>query len=134
MLHHWFFPTFLGSSLILWHRKCQGLVSHSNTKSEYWAMAGTTIELELSTLFCKISVALFLLPPLYIMIIKVVSPFPRMVFHERTKHIEVDCHIVQQEHVVAHITLFPVFFKDQVRFCLPRHKPFLTKLPISDST
>lgn len=90
------FTVFLGSSLISWKSKKQHVVSHSSAESEYRAMAFAVRELiwlislvhELQVpqkgpvvLFCDSTAAIHIAN--------------NAVFHERTKHIELDCHQVR---------------------------------------
>ncbi|XP_056175262.1 uncharacterized mitochondrial protein AtMg00810-like [Syzygium oleosum] len=88
----------LGRSLISWKTKKQSTVSLSSAESEYRAMAKTVCEIVwirgllsdlgvqidgASKLFCDNDAALKL----------VANP----IFHERTKHIEVDCHFTREK-------------------------------------
>jgi hypothetical protein len=88
----------LGQSPISWKTKKQDTVSRSSAEAEYRAMAMTTCELQWlryllhdlgashstpSLLYCDNQAALYI----------AANP----VFHERTKHIELDCHVVREK-------------------------------------
>ncbi|KAI9186576.1 hypothetical protein LWI28_018726 [Acer negundo] len=89
---------FLGSSLISWRSKRQKIVSLSSAKAEYRAMTGACCELtwlrfllkdlgfthhEPALLYCDNKVALHI----------AANP----VFHERSRHIEMDCHYIRDK-------------------------------------
>ena len=92
------FYVFLGESLISWKYKKQQVVSRSSAESEYRAMTAVTSEIAwlialLSTfghihkeptfLYCDNKAALHIAA--------------NLVFHERTKHIEIDCHFIREK-------------------------------------
>ena len=103
------FCVFVGDSLISWKSKRQSVVSRSSTEAEYRAMAITTTELvwmrqllkdfgvtvaDPTLLFCDNKSALDLAS----------NP----TFHERTKHIEIDCHYVREKVMDKTIKFLPV--------------------------
>ncbi|XP_019101577.1 PREDICTED: uncharacterized protein LOC109133115 [Camelina sativa] len=92
------FCVYIGKSLVSWKSKKQHVASHSSTESEYRSMAEVTREVlwiqqllrdfrapvtSIAKLFCDNKSAVYI----------ATNP----VFHEKTKHIEIDCHIVRDQ-------------------------------------
>ena len=90
--------TFVGGNLVTWKSKKQNVVARSSAEAEYRAMASTASELtwikqlleELNfkiggpmQMFCDNNAARHIAS--------------NVVFHERTKHIEVDCHFIREK-------------------------------------
>lgn len=92
------FCSFLNDSLISWKSKKQTIVSRSSVEVEYRTTASTSCELTwLQLLLANLQIlhpqpALLLCDNLVAMHI-VANP----VFHERTKHIELDCHRIRDK-------------------------------------
>lgn len=92
------FCVFLGGAPISWKSKKQSVVSRSSAKSEYRSMASLTCELVwLKQLLCDLQV-LHLQPTLlYYDNQAALHIAANPIFHERTKHIEIDCHTVREK-------------------------------------
>ncbi|CAM8938019.1 unnamed protein product [Rhodiola kirilowii] len=93
-LSGWF--VFLGSSPISWKTKKQPTVSRSSAEAEYRSMASITCELKwLKQLLGELGVQHKEGMRLYCDSKSALYIAQNPVFHERTKHIEADCHFVR---------------------------------------
>jgi hypothetical protein len=106
---------YLGDSLICWRAKKQATVSKSSSEAGYRALASATCELQWisylltylhlirsheSILYCDNQSALYI----------AANP----IFHERTKHLEIDCHIVREKCRNGLMRLIPVASHAQI--------------------
>ncbi|GJT05025.1 retrovirus-related pol polyprotein from transposon RE1 [Tanacetum coccineum] len=78
--------------------KKQSIVSKSSSEVEYWALASTTSELVwLKYLLTALQVPCDKPMELYCDNKSAIYIATNLVFHERTKHIEIDCHYVREQ-------------------------------------
>ena len=86
---------FLGQSPIFWKTKKQHTVSRSSAEAKYRSMAAITCELKwLKGLLLSLGVHHPKAIPLFCDSQSALHIAQNSIFHERTKHIEVDCHFV----------------------------------------
>uniref|UniRef100_A0A2N9HP48 Integrase catalytic domain-containing protein n=1 Tax=Fagus sylvatica TaxID=28930 RepID=A0A2N9HP48_FAGSY len=105
----------LGSSLISWRSKKQSVVARSSTEAEYRALADTTSELLwLRWLLQDLGVSTSSATPIYCDNRSAIQIARNDVFHERTKHIEIDCHLVRHHLLQDSLQLISVSSHDQL--------------------
>jgi len=130
---------FLGKSLISWRTKKQLTINRSSSEAEYRALAAAS---------CELQWILYVLQDLQIPCVKTpvidcdnqsalhIAANP--VFHERTKHLEIDCHIVREKLQSNILILLPISSKDHIadfftKALLPRPvNKLLSKLEMID--
>lgn len=106
---------FYGESLISWKVKKQTTVSHSSTEAEYRALASITCEIQwLHFLMTDLHQPVSRPTSLYCDNASALQLAANPVFHERTKHIEIDCHLIREKTTQGVIKLLPCSSKDQL--------------------
>ncbi|XP_022154802.1 uncharacterized protein LOC111021968 [Momordica charantia] len=109
------FVAFLGSSIISWSTKKQHTVSRSSIEAEYRSLATTTADLYWQRQhLCDLYVYLKDPPILWCDNVSAISLASNLVFHARTKHIEIDYHFVREKVVRKDISVRFVSSKDQI--------------------
>ena len=92
------FVIFLGNTLVSWKSKKQVTVSLSSAEAEYKSLRRVTAELAwLSRLLAELTLTSITPIPIKCDNLAAIYIAKNPVFHERTKHIELDCHFVRQK-------------------------------------
>jgi hypothetical protein len=130
---------FLGDSLISWKSKKQAHISKSSTESECRAMSTACSEIVwLHGLLAKLGFSKSGSTPLHADNTSAIQIAANPVYHERTKHIEVDCHSIREAvdtrvislpHVSTNLQIVDVFTKAMTR---QRHQFLVGKLILLD--
>ena len=130
----------LGTSLVSWRSKKQDVVSRSSTEVEYRALADTTCELVwLRWLLADMDAPQPTATPLYCDNRSAIYIAHNDVFHEHTKHIEIDCHITCQHLKKGNLKLFSISSTDQPADIFTKTHPpgrlrdLISKLPLAFS-
>ncbi|MCI08154.1 copia protein, partial [Trifolium medium] len=121
----------LGSSLISWKSKKQNTVSRSSTEAEYRALASLTCELQwLQYLFQDLNITFPQSASVYCDNKSAIYLAHNPTFHERSKHIELDCHIIREKLQSKLIHLLSVPSKSQLAdvFTKPLHSPAFSSM------
>jgi Reverse transcriptase (RNA-dependent DNA polymerase) len=117
--------TFVGGNLVTWRSKKQSVVARSSAEAEYRAMASTTIEaIWLKQLMQDIGVKCDYPIPMFCDSQAARHIVNNPVFHERTKHIEIDYHFIREKitskeietpYILSQNQLADIFTKSLIR-------------------
>jgi len=87
-----------GKSLISWKSKKQNTISRSSAEAEYRSLASTVPEIVwLIGQFKELGVQMKMPVPIYSDSKSAIQIAANPVFHERTKHIDIDCHFIREK-------------------------------------
>lgn len=130
---------FLGGSPVSWKTKKQDTVSLSSAESEYKSMSNATKEIKwLCQLLLDLGVKQYRPVRLYCDSQSAIHIVKNPVFHERTKHIETDCHHVRDAVTNGLLTMIHVRTHEQLADILTKplghsqFDKFIPKLGIVD--
>lgn len=133
------FVVFLGQSPVAWKTTKQDTVSHSSAESEYRAMSAATREIKWHLqFFQEIGHPLTKPVHMYCDSQAAIHIAANPVFHERTKHIEKDCHNVRDAVTAGRLKTFHVRTHNHLADILtkslgyPDFVKFLPKLGVLD--
>ncbi|KAJ0509687.1 putative RNA-directed DNA polymerase [Helianthus annuus] len=92
------FGIFLGNTLVSWKSKKQGVVSRSTAEAEYRAMCSATCEVMwIKNVLSELKISCALPVTLFCDSKSAISISQNPVFHERTKHFELDLHFLREK-------------------------------------
>ena len=130
---------YLDDALISWKCKKQERVSKSSTEAEYRAMSSACSEIIwLRRILSELGFPQTSPTPLHVDNTSAIQITANPVFHERTKHIEVDCHYIREAfaeqpitlpHVSTELQTADIFTKPLTR---THHQFFVGKLMLAD--
>ncbi|KAL0383103.1 UNVERIFIED_CONTAM: Retrovirus-related Pol polyprotein from transposon RE2 [Sesamum calycinum] len=109
------FCVFLGSALISWKTKKQTTVFRSSTEAKYQSMGATVCDLQwIFYLLRDFGLPAHAPIPMYCDNKAALHIMANPVFHEQTKHLDIDCHIVRNQYKFSFIAPSFVHGKEQL--------------------
>ncbi|XP_019263121.1 PREDICTED: uncharacterized protein LOC109240895 isoform X2 [Nicotiana attenuata] len=130
---------FFGNALISWKSKKQDTVARSSAEAEFRSMASTAAEIVwLIGLLGELDVKLQLPVALFCDSKAAIQIAANRIFHERMKHIDIDCHFIREKIKAGIIKTIHVNTKEQIADMLTKglgrtqHQHLLCKLGVKN--
>ncbi|GJR20885.1 ribonuclease H-like domain-containing protein [Tanacetum coccineum] len=109
------FYVYFGGNLVSWKSKKQATIFRTSTEAEYKCMASTTCEvIWLVNVLKDLNVDGLLPVPLYCNSTSAIQIAVNPVFYEKTKHFEIDVHLVREKVTSSVISIVKVNSAQQV--------------------
>jgi hypothetical protein len=113
--------TFVGGNIVTWKSKKQNVVVRSSAEAEYRAMASTTSKMIwIKQLLADLNIITHSPMKMFCDNQAACHIASNPVFHERTKHIEVDCHFIREKLQAKEIETPYVRSKEQLTYILTK--------------
>ena len=115
---------YLGGNLVSWSSSKQKVVSRSSVESEYRGLAFATAEMIwIQALLQELCISIPAIPLLWYDNISAYHMAKNLVFHARTKHIEIDLHFIRDQVTRGKLQLQFMHTKEQPADLLTKHLP-----------
>ncbi|GJZ21087.1 uncharacterized mitochondrial protein-like protein [Tanacetum coccineum] len=115
---------FFNNCLISWKSKKQATLSKSSTESEYRAMGSTTCEIMWIIKILKdLKINVTLPVPLFCDNKSAIQIANNPLFHERTKHFEVDVHFIREKIAKCIVKTYKIESSNQIADIFTKHLP-----------
>ncbi|KAL5578799.1 hypothetical protein UlMin_011241 [Ulmus minor] len=112
---------FLGDYLVSWSSKKQNVISRSSTDSEYRALANVACEIAwIQSLLSEISFPLPMIPVTWCDNSSAGALAANLVYHARTKHVDIDVHFIREKVISKSIEVRFVPSHYQIADCLTK--------------
>jgi histone deacetylase 1/2 len=124
---YWWYIVFLGTTLVSWKSVKQRTIARSSTKAKYKALAyGTAEVLWLRYLLTDLWFSLSYVTTIWYDNLGATFLSSNLIFHARTKHVEVDYHFVRDRVAKREIQIRFISFTDQLENILTKSLSYST--------